>query len=261
MKKINFFGLELSIFSKQYLAKIYKDIVVNKKNSCVLFGWSLTTIPKIKEYPRLVNIVNSFEFNIPDGRGLYYVLRLMGYDLPKHFSIPDMVDHILSLANDQKIPIYLLGGTKQINDAAKNNIAKQFHSIPVVGGRNGYFSSQKIDEIIDDLRIASPGIILLGMSTPLKEDLAELLRINLSSCMIVPCGGVIDIFAGKTSREPKIFQKLALAWLYRFCLEPRRLFGPVLVNGIKCITIDLPACFFQKYILKKTSYTFEQYYS
>ena len=260
MHKINFFGLNLTIFTKSAIGEIYHNVIATA-NPCVLFGWSLTTIPKIKEYPRLVSLVNSFEFNIPDGRGLYFILKLMGYDLSEHFSIPDMVEHILCLANDQKIPIYLLGGTEHINEMAKKNIENKYFSIPRVGGRNGYFSHHKMDEVISDIRKTSPGIILIGISSPLKEEAAMLLRLNLSSCVIVPCGGVIDILGGKTSREPKILQKLALAWLYRFCLEPKRLFGPVLVNGIKCICVDLPVCFFQKYILKKSSYTFEQYYS
>lgn len=260
MKEINFFGLKLSIFSKEFLFEIYQNAIANKE-AYILFGWSLTTIPKIKQYPQLVTLVNSFEFNIPDGRGLYNILKLMGYSLPNHFSIPDMVDHILCLANGLKFPVYLLGGTEKINDLAKLNIASKYHLIPSVEGRNGYLDGNEVDAVINGIAKASPGVVLLGMSTPMKEELAVRLRSQLSSCLIVPCGGVIDIYGGKTSREPRILQKFALAWLYRVCLEPKRLFGPVFINGVRCVILDLPICFFRKYVLKNTSYTFESYYS
>lgn len=258
--EIDFFGLRITSNSIKYACNLYND-AVREKRSYILFGWSLTTIPKIREFPRLFETVNSFDFNIPDGRGLYCILRLLGYKFEGHDSIPDMVEFILSFANDKKIPVYLLGGTKEINDNSKIYLQKKYTSIPSIYGRNGYFCKNETKDLIAEISAISPGIVLIGISSPLKEDLAVQIRNEVESCLIFPCGGVIDIYGGKTKREPALVKRLALTWLYRFMLEPKRLFYPVLVNGIKCITIDLPICFFQRYILRNSKYTFNDYYN
>ena len=46
-------------------------------------------------------------------------------------------------------------------------------------------------------------------------------------------GATIDFEAGNVKRAPKIFQKLAMEWLYRFLMEPKRLFKRYFVDDMK----------------------------
>ena len=43
-------------------------------------------------------------------------------------------------------------------------------------------------------------------------------------------GATIDFEAGNIKRAPKIFQKLAMEWLYRLICEPKRMFKRYLVD-------------------------------
>lgn len=46
-------------------------------------------------------------------------------------------------------------------------------------------------------------------------------------------GATIDFEAGNVKRAPKIYQKLAMEWLYRFTREPKRLFHRYFVDDMK----------------------------
>jgi len=46
-------------------------------------------------------------------------------------------------------------------------------------------------------------------------------------------GATIDFEAGNVKRAPKFFQKYALEWLYRFLMEPKRLFRRYFVHDIQ----------------------------
>ena len=46
-------------------------------------------------------------------------------------------------------------------------------------------------------------------------------------------GATIDFEAGNVKRAPKIYQKLAMEWLYRFTREPKRLFLRYFVDDMK----------------------------
>lgn len=46
-------------------------------------------------------------------------------------------------------------------------------------------------------------------------------------------GATIDFEAGNVKRAPKIFRKLAMEWLYRFLMEPKRLFKRYFIDDMK----------------------------
>jgi hypothetical protein len=47
--------------------------------------------------------------------------------------------------------------------------------------------------------------------------------------VIIPCGGVFDVIAGKVKRPPFTLKWIPITWFYRFVQEPVRLFKQTLV--------------------------------
>jgi len=45
-------------------------------------------------------------------------------------------------------------------------------------------------------------------------------------------GATIDFEAGNIKRAPKIFQKLAMEWFYRFLKEPKRMYRRYFIEDI-----------------------------
>jgi N-acetylglucosaminyldiphosphoundecaprenol N-acetyl-beta-D-mannosaminyltransferase len=66
-------------------------------------------------------------------------------------------------------------------------------------------------------------MLLLGISSPLKEMFLFRNKNKLNVPFFSGVGGVFDIVGGKTKRAPRWVVKIRLEWFYRFLLEPRRM--------------------------------------
>ena len=103
-----------------------------------------------------------------------------------------------------------------------NNTLKNAHKI--VGFRNGFFKKSEITEIINDIKKVRPDILLIGLPTPIKEELALLISKKIPSVLNVTVGGIFDVFAEEKQMAPTLISKLCIEWFYRMIQEPKRLF-------------------------------------
>lgn len=68
-------------------------------------------------------------------------------------------------------------------------------------------------------------VIVLAMGMPKQERVSRQLMEALTAPTLIICGGaIIDFHAGRFSRAPTVFRRCGLEWLYRLCIEPKRLF-------------------------------------
>lgn len=212
----------------------------------VTYGYSLTVIPKLRDHPEIAEIGNTFDVMLCDGRGLFYVANLAGERIREHLSLPDAVELACDVAESQHLRMFLLGATAEVNAEA---VARLERRGITAAGRDGYFSMSELDALCEELRRHRPQILLVGITSPKKEIVAEYLRTRLEGTVIIPCGGMIDVLAGLTRREPRLVQKLGAAWLYRWFQEPRRLWRPVLVNGVYAMLWLVPQIMIRKRLL------------
>jgi len=192
------------------------------------------------------HMTNFFNYITADGMGLVKLSRLFGDKIVNHLPIPHVSQRLIEYAHNNKKRVYLLGGTRAINQISILNTANIYPGI-VIGGHHGYYNEDDMRGIISNIVDFKPDIILVGISSPKKEKSIIKISREYKDSINVACGGFIDILAGKTKIEPKIIRLLALSWIYRFIQEPRRLFGPMIVNGFYFLLISIPkALYYQK---------------
>jgi len=67
--------------------------------------------------------------------------------------------------------------------------------------------------------------VILAMGMPKQEILAEFIKKEISaSGLIISGGAIIDFYAQRQPRAPKLVRELSLEWFYRLLKEPKRLF-------------------------------------
>ena len=255
----SFFGLKYSLFNLQELkSEIILSIINNRKR--VFYGYSLTLLPKFKHYPEIYSYSNKFDYFLADGKGYFYFLRLFGVKLKSDISLPDLVNILLEIANENKFSLLLLGADKKNNLIATENIKTKYPKANVLEGIDGFFSEPEEVFIIEKINLLNPDIVLIGISSPKKERIANEWKEKLNCKIIVPCGGVIDILAGKTKREPFFVKKLGLTWLYRVVQEPIRLFKPLFLGGISVLFFLIPTILFEIKIKKNKNFSIPNFY-
>lgn len=259
IKHIDFYGLKLSVFDEQnFIDNVETAIIEDKKIIC--YGFSFGIFPYFKKYPQIPYIANQFDILGTDGRGLYIFSKLLGYPLKSDLSIPQMVYLTLKIAEKHSYSIMLLGAREEINKRATERIRNKYHRINVFDGHHGYFKEEDELQIVDFINRSKPNILLIGISSPIKEQFAHKWKELLECNIVIPCGGVIDILAGITKPTPRLVKKIGLAWFYRFIQEPRRLFRDSILHTLSVVFLLIPSLLFQVYFMKKP-FSIPEFYS
>lgn len=215
-------GLKVTNYSMDEL-NAFTQQVVQEKRPTIFFGYSLGYITLYKTYPSLYRGVNDFDFMLCDGVPFNWFLRSIGVRLKTVLSIPEFCDWIVKKCNQENWSCMIIGGTAEINQKATQNLRTKYPSGNWIDGKDGYFSKEESDDVVDYINQHHPDVLMIAMSTPLKEEFVLKYKGKLKATIIIPCGGMVDIFAGKTSKSPRWIKKLGLATFYRIAQEPKRL--------------------------------------
>lgn len=250
IKYVDFFGLKLSVFEEPELIQTI-DTAIKNIEKLICYGYNFGMFPYFKKYPEIPQYSNQFDILVADGRGYYLFAKLMGFPVKSDLSIPYMVERVLELAEKNAYSILLLGAKKEINNKATEKLRIKYPAIKVFDGHHGYFKEESEQQIVDFINTSKPDILLIGISSPMKERFAYKWKYELDCKIIIPCGGVIDILAGNKKHTPKFIKKMGFAWFYRFIQEPQRLFKDSIFYMSKVLFILIPSLLFHVYVLRK----------
>jgi N-acetylglucosaminyldiphosphoundecaprenol N-acetyl-beta-D-mannosaminyltransferase len=258
LSKINFFGLGFSVFTEnELLTYINESIFYNHKR--IFYGYSLATIVLFKKYKDLYLHSNSSDLIVTDGQQMFWLIKLLRYPIGFNISIPSLVNMVLKEANIYKYSIMLIGGTEDIKINAENRIREKYSNIKIISGFNGYFDNTDESKIISEINSKSPNILLLGISSPKKEEIAYNWKQKINVNIIIPMGGMIDVLAGKTKQSPPWVKKMGLATPYRVFQEPRRLFLVNVWFTFEIVFKIIPIIIF-KHLTNKKNYNITDIY-
>jgi N-acetylglucosaminyldiphosphoundecaprenol N-acetyl-beta-D-mannosaminyltransferase len=161
-------------------------------------------------------LIRNATLQIPDGAGAVLgVKALYGASSAKI----DFPKCSLLAANRYRWPVYIVGGTEEVNLAAFNAISLKYPDIDLKGRSNGYISEE---EMIERITLSRARLVLLGLGSPKQERLASHLKSNSVQVFSVGCGGALDVLAGNARRAPRFMIDNNLEWLFRLMQHPSR---------------------------------------
>jgi alpha-1,3-mannosyltransferase len=120
--------------------------------------------------------------------------------------------------------IFILGGRPGVANLSLAKLTKTFPRHQFVGCHHGYFPIEKTADIVAQISASRADVLIVGLGNPSQEFwLAKHLRDT--GCKIgFAVGAYIDFSSGRVSRAPKLVRQMRVEWMFRFLLEPRRLF-------------------------------------
>lgn len=213
-----------------------KTIVSGNKIHLVLVN--AAKIVKARRIPELAHILRTAQFIGADGVPIVWASRLLGQPLPGRVNGTDLMNELIKLAAARGHSIYFLGAKGEVIETAVNRLKKEYPTLRVAGYRNGYFDSEEAEfAAVEEISKLRPNILLVGMSTPMKEYWVRKYYDRLDVNVIHGVGGSFDILGGITKRAPVWMQKSGLEWAYRLWQEPKRMWKRYLVTNSMFIAL------------------------
>lgn len=174
-----------------------------------------------KKNPSYQNTLKRADYVIPDGIGVVIGSKLLGKPIQERLAGYDLVQELLKLSSKKGYKLYFLGAHPDVIGEAVHQVELKFPAINIVGYHHGYFDIVD-EEIIKDIKIKAPDILLVGLGFPKQEQWIERYQSELQKGLMIGVGGTFDGLAGKLKRAPEIWIKLNIEWLHRLLKQPSR---------------------------------------
>lgn len=219
---------------------------------------ALWNIPNSKV---LINTVNAHSFNvaqkdelfaealkngdylIPDGASIIKACKLLkaksqpkeriaGWDLFV-FEMEQLEGK--SKKEGAKGKVMFMGSSEKVLSLIREKAAVDYPNLDVITYSPPYkpeFSDEDNAAIIKAINDANPDLLWIGMTAPKQEKwtYSHWSELNIH-CHVGTIGAVFDFYAGTAKRAPKWWQEHSLEWLYRLCIEPRRMWRRYVIGN------------------------------
>jgi exopolysaccharide biosynthesis WecB/TagA/CpsF family protein len=165
-----------------------------------------------------------------DGVGIEIASRLLRRRLRYNFVGTDFVPLLLRMVAAPRLRVFLFGAAPGVAVAAGDALKRSSPAIEIVGTENGYVD---FDDVAERVQSSRPDILLVALGNPLQERwiAANLSRLDVR--VAIGVGALFDFLAGRVPRAPQWIRTLRCEWLYRFCLEPGRLWRRYLIGNVQ----------------------------
>ena len=185
-----------------------------------------------------------------------WVAKLKGATKINRCFGPFVFKEIMIATANNNIKHYFCGGKEGVAESLIESCKNQFNNKNIVGTYSPPFRELLEDEIkimAENINQKGTDILWIGISTPKQEILAKRLSKYTNVKMIVTVGAAFDYYTGSITIAPVWMQNLGLEWLFRLCLEPKRLWKRYLEIVPKFIiyaVLDLMNCYKHPFKMK-----------
>lgn len=133
---------------------------------------------------------------------------------------------VLALRTEPSLRHYFLGGRQEVPERLVEVIRRRFPGTQVVGTYSPPFrpmAASEWDEVLADVRAASPDLIWVGLGAPKQELFMNVHWRTLAPSVLLGVGAAFDFNAGSVPRAPEWMRRAGLEWCFRLAQEPHRL--------------------------------------
>jgi N-acetylglucosaminyldiphosphoundecaprenol N-acetyl-beta-D-mannosaminyltransferase len=183
--------------------------------------------------PRLKAFLNAANMLYCDGAGIVWGSKLMGHKLPMRFTAADWLFDWITAMSEANLTMYFVSGEPAVIEKARTLLDDRVPGHKVVGLHHGYIvnNNELNQAVIADINAKQPDIVVVGMGCPLQEYWIEDNRDQLQVPVCFAIGATWDYLTGKVPRCPAWMGNNGLEWLFRFLVEPKRMFGRYIMGN------------------------------
>jgi N-acetylglucosaminyldiphosphoundecaprenol N-acetyl-beta-D-mannosaminyltransferase len=181
--------------------------------------------------------VSSAALNFADGKPLTWVARLLYRRSLHQVPGPDLFENVIAIGHEYGLRHYFLGSTDEKLKVLLQQLRKRHPYADFAGTHSPPFRPLRSDEVANqDQRISQSGanIVWVALGTP-KQDLEAARLARKLDVTVVAVGAAFDFSAGTLRRSPPWIARMGLEWLFRWFMEPRRLWHRYTVGNARFV--------------------------
>jgi N-acetylglucosaminyldiphosphoundecaprenol N-acetyl-beta-D-mannosaminyltransferase len=190
---------------------------------------------------RFAEAMQDADLAVPDGISVVLASRVLGFPIPERVTGGDLMERMCAEAAHHGFRVFLLGGLPGAAVMAAHNLRKRYPGLDVCGTHcpppgfeNDDAELARIERAVED---ASPDLLCVAFGAPKQEIWMQENRGKLKVGAIMAVGAALDTQAGLRRRAPQWIQAIALEWLFRLLIEPRRLWRRYLIGNARFVLL------------------------
>jgi len=179
------------------------------------------------------NIVNRADVITPDGMPLVLLLRILGLKNQPRVYGPTLMKHICEASVRIGASVGFYGSTPETLKALVKNLTNSIPNLDVGYNYSPPFrplTSEEDETIVREINVSKIKILFVGLGCPKQERWMAAHRDRVKTVM-VGVGAGFDFYAGTVKQAPQWMMLAGLEWLFRLCMEPKRLWRRYLYNN------------------------------
>lgn len=229
MEKVTILNVEIDNISQdELLAQLKQGVLVTP---------NVDDIMKHQRDAEFHTFASMAEYVVCDSKIVLLSAKFLGTPLKEAIPGSSFFPQYCEYHKNDDTRIFLLGAKEGVADIAREKINKRIGREIIVGTYSPPFGFEKDKEecahIVDILRKSDANVVLVGLGNPKQTKWIYTYKDQLPNIdLFLALGATIDFEAGNIKRAPKIFQKLALEWLYRLYKEPKRMYKRYFIDDM-----------------------------
>lgn len=230
--KHNFYDIKIDILTIDIALSNIKRILIQTEHKTLFFlnAHCFNIAQKNEKY---FNALQSSDYLLNDGVGISIAGTLKGIKFQDNLNGTDLIPLIIKEGYVDNQTFYLLGTKDSILEKTKENLKREYPGIKIVGMHNGFFSESENKDIINQINETKAAIVIVGMGVPQQEIwISENKKYLPDVKLFIAGGAILDFLSGNIKRAPQWMRKMKIEWLYRLCLEPKRMWKRYLLGNI-----------------------------
>ncbi|HEY9645625.1 MAG TPA: WecB/TagA/CpsF family glycosyltransferase [Chroococcidiopsis sp.] len=189
--------------------------------------------------PRFARVVNQSSLVTPDGMPLVWALTALGIPDASRVYGPTLTLHLCQAAAQAQVKIGLYGGTEESLAAFVKFLEQRFPGIQVVCQIAPPFRPLTLEEdeaYTQQIVESGAQILFVGIGCPKQEFWMKEHSDRISAVML-GVGAAFDFHSGRVKQAPAWMQRMGLEWLFRFTMEPKRLWRRYVIHNPRFVAL------------------------
>lgn len=245
---------DIEFSTLRYSAVITKIVELAKiKNSAYVCPINVNTLIVSQTDGLLKDALQNANIKLLSGMPLCWSIYLLNGIKAERIIARDLIDKLILQCVAHQLPIYLYGSKQKTLNRSVRFLRNNYPKLTIAGSYSPPFrnlTDKEDAEVISKLKASGAAIVFVSLSCPKQEIWLASMKEKIPAVMI-GVGSALKVLSYQKRSPPNWMQYFGLEWLFRLCLEPKRLFRRYLITNTQFSLLFLKAFIVKIISLKK----------